>query len=180
MTSSGLKDPINLREHYGELYRIVKDESAYCEEGGRKEPWYFQIPCVFGHLYPFSHSLIAFYCASRIIRNRFHKEHPTIDVRQWADDGESVFLFEPEQFDLVAEYAKPKRKRRVSDDQRQRLVEMGREHRFVSEKHGVQVADSDRHATISISVSEILGPRHETGYRTEARIGVGVRYEDRA
>lgn len=148
---------VNLRETYGDRYRIALDESAYHAEGGKKDPWYFQIPCVFGHLYPYSHSLIAFYCASRIIRNRFHKEHPEIEVRQWADDGEAVFLFAPEQFELAAEYAKPKRKRRISDDQRQRLVEMGREHRFVSEKHGVQVTDSDRQATISTSVSHSGG-----------------------
>ena len=128
--------PINLRECYGDCHRIVLDESAYCEEGGRKNPWYFQIPCKYGHFYPHSDWRIGFYCESAIIRHKLRRDHPEIEVRQWADDGEAVFLFKPEQFELVAEYAQPKRKRglrKLSAEHKAKLVEAGRDHRFASD-----------------------------------------------
>lgn len=128
--------PVNLRELFGSCYRTTLDEAAQYEPGGKNDPWYFQISCKYGHFYPYSGELMGFCCESRRIRDRFHKEHPEIEVRQWADDGEAVFLFTPEQFELVASYAKPRKRRRLSESHKRVLAESSRRYRFVSQTHG--------------------------------------------
>lgn len=120
--------PINLKDLFGDRYRVVVDDSANQEPGAKTDPWYFMIPCRYGSISPFSDELLAFHCAARGIRTRLHREHPEIQVQNWSDDGEAVFLFRPDQFDLVAEYAKPRRKRQISGKERSRLAEMSRKY----------------------------------------------------
>ncbi|MEW5924345.1 MAG: hypothetical protein AB1746_10190, partial [Candidatus Zixiibacteriota bacterium] len=120
--------PINLKEQYGDKFKIGLDEAASCEGESKKDPWYFLIPCKYGDIYPFSDRRLAFLCNGAGIRSRLQKEHPEIEVRNWSDNGETVFVFDPEQFNIIAEYAKPRRKRKVSPKERQRLSEMSRKH----------------------------------------------------
>lgn len=148
------KAPVNLRELFGSRYRVVLDESARQEPGGNQDPWLFQIPCKFGDFYPHSDSQIGFYCKSGRIRDRLHRELPDIEVNQMGD-GEAVFLFAPEQFDLVVRYAKPKRKpgpRRLSADHRNVLVSAGVAHRFASDSTGDKgtLGDRDGQETLAI------------------------------
>ena len=119
--------PIDLRQLYGEYFRIQLDEAAECEPGGRNNPWYYQIPCKFGHIYPVSDKLLGFWCESGTIRGRLHREHPEIDVTNWSDDGEAIFLFTPNQMDIIAKYARPKKKRKLSEEHRQKLAKAGRD-----------------------------------------------------
>lgn len=157
MINSHMKDPINLRELFADRYRIVLDESAFCEEGGKLNPWYFQIPCKYGHFYLHSEQQIGFYCKGSRIRSKLHGEHPELETLQWSNDGEAMFLFTPEQFDVVAKYAKPMRKRgprRLSDDHRDKLAKASRVHRFTSDSMVNNGSLEGRHATISTSVSD--------------------------
>ena len=126
-----MNQPLNFRQLYGHRHRIVLDESALCEPGGKDDPWYFQIPCRFGHIYPYSDKLLAFYFDGYGVRAKLHRKHRDIETRQWGDT-EVVFLFTPEQFPVVAQYAKPKRRRRLSDEHRRKLAVAGRNHRFKS------------------------------------------------
>ncbi|PKK82038.1 MAG: hypothetical protein CVT49_15750 [candidate division Zixibacteria bacterium HGW-Zixibacteria-1] len=121
-------NPINLKEQYGDRFKIDLDEAADCEGESRKDPWYYLIPCKYGDIYPFSDRRLAFLCNGAGIRSRLHKEQPEIEVHNWSDNGEAIFIFDPEQFHIIAEYAKPRRKRKVSQKERQRLVEMSRNH----------------------------------------------------
>jgi len=116
---------LNLKLLYGAEYRTVMDESAFCPGENKRNPWYHRLPCKFGHIYPYSIKMLAFYCQSGKIRNRLHREHPEIKAINWSDYGEAIFLFTPDQFKIVAEFAKPIRKRRLSPDHRQKLTLAG-------------------------------------------------------
>ena len=118
-------EPLNLKESFEKRYRIAIDESAYLPGEGKDNPWYYQIPCKYGHIYPHSDKKLGFYCESGNIRNRLHQEHTDIEITNWSDDGEAVFLFTPDQFNIVAEFAKPKRKKRLSQDHRRKLISAG-------------------------------------------------------
>lgn len=122
--------PVDLKKLFGDRHRVGLDESARYEPGGKKDLWYFLLLCRHGSIYPFSSELLAFHCMARGIRTLLHRDHLEIEVRNWSDDGEAIFLFRPDKFDLVAEYAKPKRKRRLSVKQRQTQVERLRDYRF--------------------------------------------------
>jgi hypothetical protein len=117
--------PSNLKEQFSDRYRVVLDESADGEPGAKSDPWNFIIPARYGSIYPFSDVLLAFHCKARGIRTRLSKDHSEILVRNWSDDGDAIFLFRPDQFKLVAEYARPKRRRRLSPDHRKKLVKAG-------------------------------------------------------
>jgi len=94
--------PLNLKELFEKQYKIVLDESAFCPGENKDNPWYFLIACKHGHIYPDSDRKLGFYCESGNIRNRLHRKHPKIEVTNWSDDGEAIFLFIPDQFDLIA------------------------------------------------------------------------------
>jgi len=117
--------PINLQNLYGKRFKIVLDESASCPGESKDNPWYYQIPCKFGHIYSYSDKKLGFYCESGNIRNRLHREHPKIEVVNWSDDGEAIFLFTYDQFENVARYARPKRKKRLSQEHRRKLTNAG-------------------------------------------------------
>jgi hypothetical protein len=117
--------PINLKELFKDRFRVTIDDSVIGEGGARSDPWNFIIPCRSGDIYPFSDQLLAFYCSARGIRTRLHKEHSEIEVRNWSDNGEAIFLFRPDQIDLIVQYAKPRRKRRLSPEHRKKLVMAG-------------------------------------------------------
>ena len=131
--------PINLKEQYGDRYRIDFDEAALCEGENKKDPWYFKILCKYGDIYPVSDRLLGFHCNGEKIRGRLHKEHPEIEIHNWSDDGEAIFIFKPELFHIVAEFAKPKLKpgrRQLSKNERKKLENAGLDHRYKSENTG--------------------------------------------
>jgi len=116
---------LNLKELFEKRFKIAIDESAFQLGESKDNPWYFQVPCKYGHIYPYSDKVLGFYCESGNIRKRLNREHPGIEIINWSDDGEAVFLFTPDQFDLIAKYAKPKRKKRLSQDHRRKLTSAG-------------------------------------------------------
>ena len=116
--------PLNLKEMYADRYRIELDESALCPSESENNPWYFQIPCKYGHVYPVSDKLLAFYCSGPRIVARLHADHPELETPQWGDK-EAVFLFPPEMIETIAQYAKPRRKRQLSEKRQKQLSEQG-------------------------------------------------------
>jgi len=117
--------PINLKEQYGDKYRIEYDPAALCEGENKNDPWYYVIPCKYGHLFPVSNRIIAFLCESGKIATRLHRDHPEIQSSNWSDDGSAIFYFTPDQFKPISGYARPKRKRRLSEPHKKRLVKSG-------------------------------------------------------
>jgi len=122
--------PLNLKELYGERYHITLDESAYHEKGGVDDPWYFQVDCHRGFIYPYSDKLLAYYCNGPKVRVRLRAEHPEFECIQWAEDYEAVFLFEPYDMKIIRPYAKPKKKRKITKEQQIKMSKYGHRTRF--------------------------------------------------
>jgi len=122
---------INLKNSFGLKYKITLDISAIHEVGGRSDPWYFQIPCKFGHIYPYSDTMLAFYCMGYKIKHKIIRELPEIEIIQ-DGDVEAVFIFPLSQFEKIAKYARPKKRRRLSEKHHSRLLDSNLGCRFKS------------------------------------------------
>ncbi len=107
-----MKEPLNLRQLFGDRFKIELDDVYSGRPNSQGDPWYYLIPCKYGHIYPYSDRLLAYYCVGERVRAKLRREHPELECRQWSDDGECVFLFEPDQIDIIADHAQPHRKRR--------------------------------------------------------------------
>jgi hypothetical protein len=121
----------NLKELFGDRYRIKVEESHGAERGTEikrnVDPWLLIIPCQNGHICPWDEDLLAA-CTS-------HRRFVVRDlvavgctVVQDGDDGVNA-TFPVEAFDEVAEIMKPWKRRRISDEQRQAAVERLRRYR---------------------------------------------------
>jgi hypothetical protein len=117
-------NPINLKTLAAGRFRITLDEVALIEPGGKKDPWYLVIPCRHGQIYPYSDTPLAIHSKGSGIRRKL-QAIDGLTVRNWSDDGEAIFLFGSALFDRVAEIVKPKRKRRLSDSHKAKLIEAG-------------------------------------------------------
>jgi hypothetical protein len=133
------REPMNLKGLFGHRYKIQLDESAFCAGESKNDPWYYQIPCKYGHIYAYSDRLLAYYCDSGRMREKIHREHPEIEVCQWGD-YEAVSLFTPGQLETIAIYARPRRKRKLSPEHCQKLANfsLGRRDKSGKYRSGVR------------------------------------------
>ena len=108
-------DCINLRQRFGNVYRITFDP-AYDPRGvprRKLDPWYMQITCRFGTIYPLGRDRLAVECdyhpgiAKRLAS--IEGVTPTQD-----GDGEKTFAFPVELLDAVVEVVRPRRRSRRS------------------------------------------------------------------
>ena len=129
-----MKKPIDLKEVYGDKFKITIDESASHDGESKKDPWNFQIPCKFGHIYPISNKLLGFFCESSKIATKIKRNLSKITIAQ-EGDFEAVFAFTPIQFDSIAQYAQPRKRRRYSDEYRKELTERLSRARKQAQKH---------------------------------------------
>jgi len=128
-------DCLNLYIIFAKTYKMAVDESAYNTSNGKLDPWYYQIPCKYGYIYPYSSTKLAFYCEGYKIKQKIIRELPEIELIQ-DGDIEGVFIFTPDQFDKIAKYARPKKRRRLSEKHRNILMESNQCYRFKSKKGG--------------------------------------------
>jgi hypothetical protein len=119
---------INLRERFGDRYRVGYEESYYAQYGEHArvdDPWLRIILCRHGHIYPQGGDMLA---ASTSKRGPVAGALVRLDcttVLQDGSDGVNV-AFHADHFEEVAAILKPRRKRQVSDEERARLASMGR------------------------------------------------------
>ena len=111
---------IDLRTVAGKRYRLDCDLS----HKGRTapDPWLLIIPCRFGHIYPHSATLLAVATNGRVIGLKVARLSG-VDVLQDGIDGMNL-TFPPRLFARVAQIVKPKRKRQISDAERERLLKL--------------------------------------------------------
>jgi hypothetical protein len=123
---------VNLKRRFGHRYRIESEESYNSEHGehGRAEdPWLMIIPAQHGHFYPHGGDTLGFATdRNGAVARRLRKLDFT-EVLQDGDDGINI-AFPVECFEEVASIVKPKRRRRLSEQHKCRLLEAGRSHRF--------------------------------------------------
>src|SRR5260370_15261696 len=116
---------INLRERFGQQYRIGFEEGAE----NRNDPWMMTIPGRFGTIYPHGGENLTVEVDGHARIAKKVGAIPGIVLHQDGDD-EKTFVFPVDLFDQVAAIMEPKRIKRLTDEQRARLVEAGQLYRF--------------------------------------------------
>ena len=116
---------IDLLERFGEKFKIVKDESYHAEYGPNAwthDPWYLQIRCRLGHIFPHGGSTLA---VSLDGHPKIAKRLAALDccqVYQHAEDGMTL-LFDVADFKTVAKIVKPHRRAQLSEARKAELRE---------------------------------------------------------
>lgn len=139
-------NPINLKELYGDKYKIDFDPSAKTIDE-KNDPFNYLISCEHGNIYHYSDRMLGYNCNGTIVRNKLHRDHKEIEVINWSDDGEAIFLFKPEEFDLIKSYAKPKRKRKLSRFHKECLIKAGSDALEKYKKSNSESSNSDQDST---------------------------------
>ena len=121
---------VDLKEKFGDKYRITKDESHGAEYGKNAwthDRWLLQIRCRVGHLYPHGASTLAVSLDGHPVIAKRLARMKCCRVHQSGDDG-TTLLFDLADFQQVAEIVKPHRLPRLSEsqraDQRERMLAM--------------------------------------------------------
>lgn len=123
---------VNLKERFGQRYRVRYEESYRAQYGPRAftvDPWLQIIPCQHGHVLPHGGDMLAASTDRRGPIARRLIALPEATIHQDGDDGVTV-LFQVDQFDAVAEVMKPRRRRIVSEAERERLRTLGAKYGF--------------------------------------------------
>ncbi len=104
-------DCLDLKLLYGERYKIARDPAA----GPRsQDPWLWQIPCLFAHVYPYGPGTLGVSTHRRgAIANRL-MALPFVTVTQDASDGINA-SFPLADADAVFAIVKPRKRRRLSE-----------------------------------------------------------------
>lgn len=107
---------LNLKELYGQEYRIDHDDSV--EKYQKKiEPEYYMIEGTHGHIYPYSNKYLAVWVNGKR-RISDVKKWEGLSITQEGDD-EAIFIFLPDMFEQVAKKIRAYKRPRVSDEERQ-------------------------------------------------------------
>lgn len=138
-----MKEILDLRELYGDKYKIGYDPAAKPQSPLRKDPENLIIASKYGEFYPFD-DRIAFDCTSTRVAKRILKKlgGQVLPYRGIGDDGEvgeeCTFIFDAEIFSAVAKIAKAEKKRKISEKKRQELADQG----FKTTKYNAQEGGS--------------------------------------
>jgi hypothetical protein len=125
---------IDLIEHYGDRFRVIREPSYSADRGvGARahDPWVLQILCKFGHLYAHGGDMLGASTDRRGATARALAALPCVRVIQDGSDGINA-AFRVADFETVAAIMKPKRRRVLTPEQRDRLVAIGAKYRFVA------------------------------------------------
>ena len=118
-----MADCIDLLEEFGERYRIAKDGSYYAEYGPTAwthDPWYLQIPCRLGHIYPHGGTTLGISLDGHPIKAKQLAGLDCCRVRQHGSDGMTL-LFDVADFSEVAKIVRPHRRVQLSEARKAEL-----------------------------------------------------------
>jgi hypothetical protein len=114
------KTCIDLKERYGDKYKIGKDPAYHAEYGPNAwthDPWMLTLECRNGHIYPHGGEYLAAATRGRGTVSTALAKLPCVDVLQDGADGINA-KFHVDDFTTVAKVMKPRRKRKLTDEQR--------------------------------------------------------------
>ncbi len=123
-----MPDCINLKEQFGRRFRVEHEESYVAEHGEnafRDDPWLQIIPCRYGHIFPHGDDTLAVSVDGHPNVAGKIRRLACCRIHQDGDFGELTALFNLADFDRVARIMHPRRRRQVSDEERDRLRAMG-------------------------------------------------------
>lgn len=101
---------IDLRERFGDAYRIGHDDSA-ATCGERRDPWMMTLLCQRGVIYPAGGDTLAVEIDGRPGVAKQVAAIPGVRVFQWGE-RERTLHFDVALFDRVAEIVRPRKRRR--------------------------------------------------------------------
>lgn len=113
-------DCINLRERFGDRYRVAFDPAYDPKHRPREklDPWYMTIPCERGEIYPYGPNSLAVEVEGRpVTARRLRELHYTTTIQQ--GDHFLACTFPSQEFEAVAELVKPRKRRQASERQRE-------------------------------------------------------------
>jgi hypothetical protein len=125
---------VDLQERFGKRYKVTYEESYQAARGtgaSRGDPWLMILPCRHGHIYPHGGSTLA---ASTNHRGPTARKLAALDcttVYQDGDDGVTVH-FDVADFVQVAKVMKPRRRRQMTEEQKQVATERLAKYAFSS------------------------------------------------
>ena len=112
---------IDLKARFGRRYRVKFEECHEAEYGpGARtpDPWLMILLCKYGHIFPHGdNELAASVDGYPKVAGRLRRL-PCCRVHQDGDDGELTVVFDAAHFPKVARILRPRRRRRVSPEQR--------------------------------------------------------------
>jgi hypothetical protein len=123
---------VDLKAQFGDRFRITYEESYSADRGDgarAQDPWLLIMPCRYGRIYPHGGDLLGASTDRRGATARALAALPGVRVVQDGSDGINV-TFPKAEFEAVAAIMKPKRRRVLTAEQRERLVAIGAKHRF--------------------------------------------------
>ena len=129
---------INLREQFGQQWRIEYEESRPVKgEGSQSDNmWLQMIPCQHGHICPWGLDLLAACPNSRGTIAKRLKTLPFVAVVQDGDDGINA-TFHVDRIEEVAQIMRPKRKRPPRTEAQRQATERLGKYRFQPGKKDV-------------------------------------------
>ena len=128
--------PIDLEKQFGRSYRIEMEESWAAGKGAWHNGdalWLKIIPCRCGHIYVHSDTHLGWASDGR---GSIAKQMASFcQVIQDGEDGINV-IFPLGAFPGVAALVKPRRRRRLTDEAKAKLLAASEPYRFLPSKHG--------------------------------------------
>ena len=122
---------VDLWRAFGGVYRVGSDpaEEATHLPPGRRDPWLLVIPCRRGEIFPWGGTLLAVSVDGRPVTARKLAQCGVCELVQ-DGDAEKTFTFDVTDFEAVAEIVLPRRRRRLTDEQRHAVRERLRGYQF--------------------------------------------------
>jgi hypothetical protein len=121
-------DPVDLKTLAGDRYRIVLDPSAGDDPSHAGRPWFYRVACKYGFIGVHGGSTLAVHCDRRRL---FAALLAIPGGRVWQrGDREITVLVDAEHLDAAAGILKARRRRRLTEEQRERLVAAGQRNWF--------------------------------------------------
>lgn len=114
--------PINLKESFGKQYKIFEEESWWHEPKGEQKAgrvWSQEMRGQNGKVYAKDATALLAYTDRP--KTRQNLKQMGLTIHQWGDE-EAVFVFQPERLEEVAGVLRLRRKRRMSQEQRNAAI----------------------------------------------------------
>ena len=132
---------VNLKDRFGDRFKVDYEESYFAERTIRSvvDPWLMIVLCANGEIGPYGGEHLLACTRSRGPVAKALKALDCIEVTQDGDDGINA-KFHVDDFDRVAEIMRPRRRRRLTEEQKAASVERLSRFRFSAAR---QDADGD-------------------------------------
>jgi hypothetical protein len=118
--------PPNLRALFGDRFQIGHDPAAETA-AERNDPWMMMLPCENGVIYPHGANRLAVECKTKTAHKLMAISAITV---QQHGDTECTLLFNLAMADQVFGIVKPRKRRKLSEEQKAANVERLKDHQF--------------------------------------------------